>query len=74
MLDAKKVPYKFVNANLNLEGIKKIVTEKNSPVLVGSMLTSAGHILCYDGLWQDPYGHAEHQIRQGNAIYKNVLS
>ncbi len=72
MLDTKKVPYKFVNANLNLEGIKKIVIEKNSPVLVGSMITHHGHILCYDGLWQDPYGHAEHQIRPGNAVYKNV--
>ena len=67
-----KIPYKFVNANLTLEGIKKIVTEKNSPVLVGSMLTHYGHILCYDGLWQDPYGSAEKQIRPGNAVYKNV--
>ena len=72
MLDSKKVPYKFVNANLNLEGIKKIVAEKNSPVLVGSMLTHHGHILCYDGLWQDPYGSAEKQIRPGNAVYRNV--
>ncbi len=72
MLDAKKVPYKFVNATLTLEGIKKIIAEKNSPVLVGSMLTHHGHILCYDGLWQDPYGSAEKQIRPGNAVYRNV--
>ncbi len=72
MLDAKNIPYKFVQANLNLEGVKKIVDEKGVPVLVGTMLTHYGHIVDYDGLWQDPYGHAEHQIRPGNAVYKNV--
>lgn len=68
----EKIPYRFVSANLTLEGVKKIVAEKNVPVLIGTMLTHHGHIVDYDGLWQDPYGHADHQIRPGDAIYKNV--
>lgn len=67
-----KIPYRFVPGNLNLDQVKQIVREKNRPVLVGTLLTDCGHIVAYDGLWQDPYGHAEHQIRPGNAVYKNI--
>ena len=72
MLAYKKIPYEFVAGNLALDGVKRIVQDLNSPVLIGSMLTTSGHILVYDGLFQDPYGHAENQIIAGNAIYKNV--
>lgn len=66
-----KTGYQFKQANLNLAQCKEIVETKNSPVIVGTMMTNHGHIVVFDGLWQDPYGHAEHEIRPYNAIYKN---
>jgi hypothetical protein len=72
MLEAKKIPYRFVSKNLDYIEMKQVVANLNSPVLIGTMETDSGHIVTYDGLIQNPYGRPDTKIHTGSCKYISV--
>jgi len=69
MLEAKKIKQKFVPVQFNHSDLIKYVAENKRPVLIGTMETSAGHIVVFDGQIQNPYGNPNRTIHTGSCKY-----
>lgn len=72
MLAAKKINEKFVPKLFDYSEIIAYEAEKKRPVLIGTMETSAGHIVVYDGQIQNPYGNPSRLIHNGSCRYDSV--
>lgn len=72
MLEAKKIPYRFKQVNFDYSELIKYESEKKRPVLIGTMETSAGHIVVFDGQIQNPYGNPDRTIHTGSCKYNSV--
>lgn len=72
MLEAKKIKQRFIQVQFSYDDCIKYVAENKSPVLVGTMETSAGHIVVFDGQFQNPYGNPNRTIHTGSCKYDSV--
>lgn len=72
MLEAKKIKQVFKQVNFDYSDLIKYVNEKKRPVLIGTMETSAGHIVVFDGQIQNPYGNPNRTIHTGSCKYDSV--
>lgn len=72
MLAAKKIKEKFVTKLFNYAELIAYESEKKRPVLIGTMETSAGHIVVFDGQIQNPYGNPNRSIHTGSCKYDSV--
>lgn len=72
MLESKKIKQRFIQVQFSYDDCIKYVAENKSPVLVGTMETSAGHIVVFDGQFQNPYGNPNRTIHTGSCKYDSV--
>lgn len=72
MLEAKKIKQRFVQVQFSYDDCIKYVAENKSPVLIGTMETTAGHIVVFDGQFQNPYGNPNRTIHTGSCKYDSV--
>ena len=72
MLEAKNIKQRFIQVQFSYDDCIKYVAENKSPVLVGTMETSAGHIVVFDGQFQNPYGNPNRTIHTGSCKYDSV--
>jgi hypothetical protein len=63
---------RFKKVLFNYEEIINYVNEKKRPVLIGTMETSAGHIVVFDGQFQNPYGNPSRNINEFSCKYESV--
>ena len=69
MLETKHIPFIFKQANFDYSQLLEYVQKNKRPVLVGTMETSAGHIVVFDGKIQNPYGKPSEIIHTGSCKY-----
>lgn len=67
-----KIPHRFIQKDFTYQDVLNYVAEKKRPVLIGTMETGAGHILCFDGQIQNPYGNPNRQIHTGSCKYDSI--
>lgn len=72
MLEAKKIKQVFKQVQFSHTDLLQYVNEKKRPVLIGTMETSAGHIVVFDGQIQNPYGNPSRSIHTGSCKYDSV--
>jgi len=72
MLESKKIPFYFKQVNFNYAELIEYVGKNKRPVLIGTMETSAGHIVVFDGKIQNPYGRPNGTIHTGSCKYVTV--
>lgn len=72
MLKNRMIPYKFVAKLFSYKEVMEYVNATKRPVLIGTMETSAGHIVVYDGQFQNPYGRPAGDITLVSCKYKDV--
>jgi hypothetical protein len=63
------IKFKFVSKKFSYDELVSYVDSNRRPVLVGTMETSAGHIVVFDGLWQNPYGKPDNKITKTSCKY-----
>ncbi|MDX1959092.1 MAG: hypothetical protein SFU98_11005 [Leptospiraceae bacterium] len=65
LLQETKVKLRFQTKDLNYSELQSLFQEVSSPVIVASLITTAGHILVYLGdSWHDPYGKCSEETGQ----------
>lgn len=69
MLETKKIPFVFKQVNFDYLQLMEYVKKNQRPVLIGTMETSAGHIVVFDGKIQNPYGRPDGTIHTGSCKY-----
>lgn len=72
MLESKKIPFFFKMVNYDYAQMIEYVGKNKRPVLIGTMETSAGHIVVFDGKMQNPYGKPDPKIHTGSCKYISV--
>jgi len=72
MLEGKKIKQIFKAVLFDYSDLIKYVNEKKRPVLIGTMETSAGHIVVFDGQFQNPYGNPNRTVTEFSCKYESV--
>jgi len=57
ILSLYDIKIRFKKYDCDFEQMKKLQSNRNCPVIIGTMISSVGHIVVYaDGFYYDPYG------------------